>query len=263
MPGPKTNERDGTRAVLRHCGTSAFKVRVVLDLIRNQTVGEARDTLKLCERDAATVIGKLLDSAIANAANNDGQDPEDLYVSACYADEGPTKKTFRPRARGRAGRILKRSCHITVIVSRLPESELARVRAKRSSDQTNRRARRVAGARRTAPAAAATPTEGRNRFGRRKGRTQDVEEHDHEGHEHEETAAEAAGIVDPTEAGVEAAHEAEATEADRTDSAVESSTEDNKDEVADGDTADGDADAPDTEAPDTEAPAADDEKGQE
>ena len=147
MPGPKTNEREGTRAVLRNEGVSAYKVRPVLDLIRGQDIGLARDTLQLCERDAALLVGKLLMSAVANAENNDGIDPEELYVSACYADEGATAKRWRPRARGRATRIRKRSCHITVIVSRLPEERLSRLRARQAAEAGNRRARRVAGGR--------------------------------------------------------------------------------------------------------------------
>ena len=76
------------------------------------------------EREAAEVIGKVLASAVANAAHNDQQNPEELYVSACYADEGATMKRWRPRARGRATRIRKRTCHITIIVSRLPADQL-------------------------------------------------------------------------------------------------------------------------------------------
>jgi large subunit ribosomal protein L22 len=148
MPGPKTNERPGTRAVLRNERVSAYKVRPVLDLIRGLEVERARDTLQLCERDAATLVGKLLQSAIANAENNDGLDPEELYVSACFADEGTTMKRWRPRARGRATRIRKRGCHVTVIVSRLPEERLTRLRARQAADAGGRR-RRVAGGRQT------------------------------------------------------------------------------------------------------------------
>ncbi len=147
MPGVKTNERPGTRAVLRQCRTSAYKIRPVLDLIRGQDVERAREILRFSERDAAHVVGKLLASAVANAENNDGLDPEELYVSACYADEGATMKRWRPRARGRATRIRKRSCHITVVVSRLPEHKLARLRAKQAADARGMRARRVAGGR--------------------------------------------------------------------------------------------------------------------
>ena len=120
MTATKTNERPGTRAVHRYCGMSASKARQVLDLIRGQEVQRAAEILSGVEREAASVIGKVLTSAVANAAHNDQQNPEDLYVSACFADEGTTMKRWRPRARGRATRIRKRTCHITVIVSRLP-----------------------------------------------------------------------------------------------------------------------------------------------
>src|SRR5207248_4719942 len=115
--------------------------------IRNQPVGRAREILRFSERDAAIAVGKLLDSAVANAETNDGLDPEDLYVATAYADEGTTIKRWRPRARGRATRIRKRTCHVTVIVSRLPEDRLARVKARLDTDQGARRARRVAGGR--------------------------------------------------------------------------------------------------------------------
>jgi large subunit ribosomal protein L22 len=158
VPGPKTNERPGTRAVLRYARISPYKVREVLDLIRGKPVGEAAEILRFSERDAATPVGKLLASAVANAENNDEQEAEDLYVSACFADEGTTIKRWRPRARGRATRIRKRTSHVTIIVSRLPEEQLARLRARREAEQIARRARRVAGARRTRRGAAGPET---------------------------------------------------------------------------------------------------------
>jgi large subunit ribosomal protein L22 len=159
--GVKTNERPGTRAVAKYVRISPYKVREVLDLIRGQHVQRAAEILQFSERDAAIVIGKVLASAVANAHNNDGLDPEELYVSACYADEGVTIKRFRPRARGRAGRIRKRTCHITIIVSRLPSDQLARFRSKQAAEQAARRARRVAGGR-----AGGAPAEGGGRGGR-------------------------------------------------------------------------------------------------
>lgn len=147
MAAVKTNEIEGTRAVLRYCRMSAYKAREVLDLIRGQDVARASEILRFSERDAAHVVGKLLDSAVANARNNDELDPEELYVSTCYADEGATIKRWRPRARGRATRIRKRTCHITVIVSRMPEDRLERVRARQAAELAMRRARRVAGQR--------------------------------------------------------------------------------------------------------------------
>ena len=148
MTAPKTNERPGTRAVLRHCHMSAFKAREVLDLIRGKPIAEAAAILRFCERDAAMVVAKLLASAAANAENNDGMSPDECYVSACYADESNTVKRWRPRARGRATRIRKRTCHITVIVSRMADEELRRQRVRARDEAAGRRARRVEGARR-------------------------------------------------------------------------------------------------------------------
>jgi len=156
MTGLKTNERPGTRAVLKHSGVSAYKAREVLDLIRGKDVQRASEILEYCEREVATVIGKVLHSASANAFHNEGIEPEELYVSACFADEGTTLKRWRPRARGRATRIRKRTCHVTVIVSRMPEDELNRRRARQAADAADRRARRVAGTRRQGRAAART-----------------------------------------------------------------------------------------------------------
>lgn len=146
----KTNERPGVRAKLSDARFSAYKAREVLDLIRGHGVGEARSILQFCERGAADPIMKLLDSAVANAGNNNDIPPEELYVGACYADEGPTLKRWRPRARGRATRIRKRTCHITIIVSRYSPEEMddLRARAERrggpARDSRAERARRVA-----------------------------------------------------------------------------------------------------------------------
>jgi large subunit ribosomal protein L22 len=152
VPGPKTNERPGTRAVLRHFRMSPTKARQVLDLIRGEDVDRAADILRGTPREAARVVAKVLASAVANAQHNEGLDPEELYVSACYADEGTTLKRWRPRARGRATRIRKRTCHITVIVSRLPEERLERRRA-RAASAGAQRSRRVAASRRGAETA--------------------------------------------------------------------------------------------------------------
>jgi large subunit ribosomal protein L22 len=149
MTATKTNERPGTRAVHRHSGMSASKARQVLDLIRGEDVQRAAEILNGTEREAAEVIGKVLQSAVANAAHNDQQNPEELYVSACYADEGTTMKRWRPRARGRATRIRKRTCHITIIVSRLPADKLE-LRRKRMEAVSSNRSRRVESSRRRA-----------------------------------------------------------------------------------------------------------------
>ena len=132
MVGVKTNERPGTRARASYVRSSAYKAREVLNLIRGKSCADAQDILAFSDRDVAQPIGKVLDSALANAEHNDGLDADELYVSACYADEGPTLKRWRPRARGRATRIRKRTCHITVIVSRYDPETLEKVRAKQS-----------------------------------------------------------------------------------------------------------------------------------
>jgi len=144
MGGQRTNETEGTQARLRNTRTSAYKIREVLELVRGRPVGEARDILRFSERDAARLVMKLLDSAVANAENNDGMVPDELFVSGCFADEGRTAKTFRPRARGRAGRLRKRTAHVTIIVSRLPEARLGVVKAKLERVEADRRTRRVA-----------------------------------------------------------------------------------------------------------------------
>lgn len=146
MNGPKLNEgatvigqRSGTKATAKHVRSSARKARVVLDLIRGLDVRKADEILAFTERGIARDVRKVLASAVANAVHNEGQDPDELFVIACFADEGPTMRRFRPRARGRAGRIRKRTCHITVIVARMGEDRLEVVRARQSRVTTGGR----------------------------------------------------------------------------------------------------------------------------
>jgi large subunit ribosomal protein L22 len=175
--GVKTNERPGTRAQARYVRMSAYKARQVLDLIRNKEVQQADEILQFAERDAAIVIRKCLNSAMANAENNDGIDATELYVSACFADEGPTLKRWRPRARGRATRIRKRTCHITIIVSRLSEEQLERRRRAEAASPT--------GAGRGRRRAQAVSESRRQRVAKSRAREEAVTEHDHEHEEHE------------------------------------------------------------------------------
>ena len=146
MAATKTNERPGTRAQVRHVRMSASKAREVLDLVRGLPVGEAADVLRFTERAASDVVARCLNSAVANAQHNDELDPDTLYVSACYADEGPTLKRWRPRARGRATRIRKRMCHITIIVSPMPPEMAAKVEAKQAAGAPAAGGRRRRGA---------------------------------------------------------------------------------------------------------------------
>jgi len=106
------------RASARYVRSSASKVRPVLDLIRGESCGRADEILQFSERRIAGVVARCLDSAIANAEHNSNLPVEELYVAACYADEGPTLKRWRPRARGRATPIMKRTCHITIVLAR-------------------------------------------------------------------------------------------------------------------------------------------------
>ena len=96
---------------------SAQKARLVADQIRGMSVEEALDLLQFSGRKGADIIKKVLESAIANAEHNDGADVDELKVSTIFVDEGMTMKRIKPRAKGRADRILKRSCHITVKVA--------------------------------------------------------------------------------------------------------------------------------------------------
>ncbi len=106
-----------TMAKLKGVRISAQKARLVADMIRGKPVGEALDVLTFSPQKSAAIIKKVLNSAIANAENNDGADVDDLSVSTIFVDEGVTMKRIKPRAKGRADRILKRSCHITLKVA--------------------------------------------------------------------------------------------------------------------------------------------------
>ncbi len=119
-------ERETVKAQARYVRTSARKARLVLEHIRGKSAVEARDILSFHTRAAARDAGKVLASAIANAENNNGHDVEDLVVAAAYADEGPTLKRWRPRARGRVNRIEKRTCHITITLAVAEPGEIKR-----------------------------------------------------------------------------------------------------------------------------------------
>lgn len=104
-------------AKLRGARLSAQKARLVADQIRGKGVEDALDILTFSSRKAAAIIKKVLESAIANAEHNEGADVDELRVSTIYVDEGMTMKRIKPRAKGRADRIFKRTCHVTVKVA--------------------------------------------------------------------------------------------------------------------------------------------------
>jgi large subunit ribosomal protein L22 len=225
MTGPKLNEgvllvpegQRSTKATARYLRGSAYKAREVLNLIRGLDVRRADEVLQFTTRDVAKDIRKVLASAVANAVHNDGQDAEELFVVACYADEGPTLRRFRPRARGRATRIRKRTCHITVVVARMSDERLEVVQ--------NRDASRSAAARRRA---GTTAQSRRDRVARsraraeslRTGATPDTEASAED--LPEETPAADAGVVDQSEVVADAV---EATEAEPTSEGTDATPE--------------------------------------
>ena len=204
MAGTKTNERPGTRAKATYVRSSAYKAREVLDLIRGKSYADAAEILQFSERGISEDILKVLDSAVANAEHNDNQVAEELFVSACYADEGPTLKRWRPRARGRATRIRKRTCHITVIVSRYDDEALERLREREAA---------------TGRSGSSQAAEARRaRVAQSKARQAEADEHDHD-HDHDDVEAsvedQASEIVAATAAEMEAVGEDyDATKAD-------------------------------------------------
>jgi large subunit ribosomal protein L22 len=105
------------RAVAKNLRMSAQKVRRVIDTVRGKPVGEALAILRFLPHKATEPVAKVIQSASANAENNFNLDPDELVVTRIYADESRTLKRYRPRARGRANQILKRSSHVTVVVS--------------------------------------------------------------------------------------------------------------------------------------------------
>jgi large subunit ribosomal protein L22 len=105
------------RAVAKRLNIAPQKVRLVADQVRGKPVSDALDILNFSVRKGAMLVRKVLESAIANAENNEGADVDELKVSEIYVDAGMTMKRIRPRAKGRADRILKRTSHITVTVT--------------------------------------------------------------------------------------------------------------------------------------------------
>ncbi len=229
----ETTARPGTKAKVRYVRMSASKVRVVLNLIRGKRVTEAIEILDFSERLAAKEILNCLNSAVANAEHNEDIPVDELFISACFADQGPTLRRFRPRARGRAGRIQKQTCHITIEVSRLTSDELDEIREREERSAAGRatskkssggdRAARVAKSRASDAGTAAEADANADDVA-------DVEEQDVEVEETAEDVAEA---------------EAEATEAEAAETEA-AEADDAEDEVADAeDSEDTDADASD------------------
>ena len=113
----KNNRETRPSAKLSYARVSVQKACFVLDAIRGKDVNTALAILEYSPRYASSIIKKLLLSAIANAENNNGMNPDKLYIEECYANKGPTMKRIRPRAQGRAYRIEKRMSHITIVLN--------------------------------------------------------------------------------------------------------------------------------------------------
>ena len=126
-----------TQAVAKYVRIAPRKVRRVVDLVRGQYVDEALRTLQFLPNRAARHVGKVIQSAAANAENNFAMDMENLKITTAFVDQGPTMKRIQPRAMGRAYRILKRSSHITVVVGEAPPRPV-RQRAARRRPQVRR-----------------------------------------------------------------------------------------------------------------------------
>ncbi len=110
------------KAIARYVRVSPRKARVVVDLVRGKSVPQAQEILAFTNRGIAETVEKVLNSAVANAENLHHVRPEALYVKGCYVDEGPTLKRIRPRAKGSASRINKRTAHITIVVATREEA---------------------------------------------------------------------------------------------------------------------------------------------
>ncbi len=185
-----------TVARLRYHRASPSKVRQVLKLIVGQDANDAREILRFSERGASAPVMRLLESAIANAGHNDHIDEEELFVLRAFADEGPTLKRGRPRARGRYGRIKKRTSHITIVVARYEDDELERRRQREAASagpaRVSRR-RRVAASRGRAQADEPEPEP----------------EHEHDDHDHDAEEALVEDEVVTDEADVEEVEDSE------------------------------------------------------
>ncbi|MDD3519993.1 MAG: 50S ribosomal protein L22 [Actinomycetota bacterium] len=121
------------RAVTKYIGISATKMRYVVELVKNKKVEDAVNLLSLTPRYAAVYVKKAIQSAAANASNNLKIKEDDLFISKIYVTQGPTQKRFRPRARGRADRIRKRSSHLFIWVSDGKTEEVKKIGSKSKS----------------------------------------------------------------------------------------------------------------------------------
>jgi large subunit ribosomal protein L22 len=240
----QTTDAVTVRSQARWVRTSARKARLVLEHVRGKRYAQAHAALTFSTRAVSRDILQVLESAAANAEANLELEPQDLVVDACFADEGPTAKRWQPRARGRANRIRKRTCHVTIVLRHAPLPEAAegtkagrRGSAAEATIAASRRRRRKPAepaAAETAALAGTAPLESE-----------------------ESEAPEAEAAVDEAAAEVEAPDEAE-VETDDTD-AEPPEQPDTTDEPAEGSAPEAQNDAADEAAEETKKPTTDEE----
>jgi large subunit ribosomal protein L22 len=199
-----TTATPGARATVRYLPVSPYKIRQVLDLVRGLPVDDAIRLLQLSEKGAAEKILKLLDSAVANAEHNHQLPADELYLAQAWCDEGPTRKSGQPRARGRYFRVRKRSSHVTIVLARFEADELA-----------ERRRREEASGR----GAAAAQRSRAERVRRSRQRQEAAHDHDHD-HDHGEEPA-----VDERASAEAAAEETAVAEVEETPTSNEAQTD--------------------------------------
>jgi len=179
-----TIDTPSARATVRYLGVSPYKIRQVLDLVRGLPVDDAIRLLQLSPKGASDDILKLLDSAIANAEHNRAIPAEELYLAQAWCDEGPTRKSGQPRARGRYFRVRKRSSHMTIVLARFDADELAERRRREES---------------TGRGASSSQRQRAERVRRSRQRQEAAHDHDHD-HDHAEEAEVDETTAAPTEA---------------------------------------------------------------
>jgi large subunit ribosomal protein L22 len=192
-----TTDAPGARATVRYLPTSPYKIRQVLDLVRGLPVDDAIRLLQLSPKGASDDILKLLDSAIANAEHNRAIPAEELYLAEAWADEGPTRKSGQPRARGRYFRVRKRSSHMTIVLARFDADELAERRRREES---------------TGRGASSSQRQRAERVRRSRQRQEAAHDHDHD-HDHAEEAVDET-VTEATASPETAVDEVEADEVD-------------------------------------------------
>jgi large subunit ribosomal protein L22 len=160
MAAVSTEQKQTVRAHAKYVHSSARKARLVTDLIRGRSVPEARTILAFSDRAVARDVERVLHSAVANAESRPDLlwNGDDLRIETAYADEGPTLKRHRARARGRVGRIMKRTCHITVELAPSPAAIAAREAAAAAAPKRQRAAKKTTAAAPAAPEPTTTET---------------------------------------------------------------------------------------------------------